>query len=479
MSTDYTDLIAQKKAQKKRRFFFLLGTVVLVSVGAYLVTSLELSPQTSSTAIKPNLSQNIQHEKKDIASVPKDRTQQQSKPKVEQQKQQQSESIVIEHDGRPRLYSSDTLELKQSIKNRKESKFRTKSVIQQIKKQKNFAAVRRIYLQQEDQITTTSLEELPFPSLLPVLFFLQNHSAGAEWDFIITIAQQRYRTSVVFEPNGDLYTHLSVKHEAKRNTLSPEELTERFSLGPLLSRSVPWKAHDYAILEHALKKLSFDELAVISRMPIVRAQAPEQSNKNGLYSYQNSYAEILLYDRLSDNLDQGYAGTPTQPYNIGEFTMLHEIGHAIVYHPYLVWRTLQEESIDTYNQKTRQLNRNAGKRYSPQDPQYLQSQKDKRDLDELKEKLKQIRETTSDYGDNPPVMSAFLSVRSFTQGPTEYSNESPEEAFAESFAMFHLDPKALQRVDPAVYQWFADGKHIQSMLDALPTNPPKIQYTKE
>ncbi|MDF3823544.1 hypothetical protein P3G55_26970, partial [Leptospira sp. 96542] len=38
-----------------------------------------------------------------------------------------------------------------------------------------------------------------------------------------------------------------------------------------------------------------------------------------------------------------------------------------------------------------------------------------------------------------------------------------QESFAESYALFHADPKALLRARPAVYRWFASGGHVKAM----------------
>ncbi len=63
-----------------------------------------------------------------------------------------------------------------------------------------------------------------------------------------------------------------------------------------------------------------------------------------------------------------------------------------------------------------------------------------------------------------PIVEAFLEHRTFQEGPTEYGNSSVDEAFAESFALFKLDPEALNRIDPKLYRWFDSGAY----LDLLP-----------
>ena len=63
-----------------------------------------------------------------------------------------------------------------------------------------------------------------------------------------------------------------------------------------------------------------------------------------------------------------------------------------------------------------------------------------------------------------PIVEAFLANRSTDKGPTRYADFDDDEAFAESFALFKLDPEALRRIDPPLYQWFAS----RAYLDMLP-----------
>ena len=76
-------------------------------------------------------------------------------------------------------------------------------------------------------------------------------------------------------------------------------------------------------------------------------------------------------------------------------------------------------------------------------------------------------------------MSNQLSIISCQLYCITYANFSLGEAFAESFALFRLDPDALIRIDPKMYQWFEDEGHLQIMQAALPTEPPEIRYVRE
>ena len=60
-----------------------------------------------------------------------------------------------------------------------------------------------------------------------------------------------------------------------------------------------------------------------------------------------------------------------------------------------------------------------------------------------------------------PVLSAYKRVKGKSRGPTPYGTTSLAESFAESFALYRVDPNALRRVMPKVYRWFKSGDHIK------------------
>jgi len=48
-----------------------------------------------------------------------------------------------------------------------------------------------------------------------------------------------------------------------------------------------------------------------------------------------------------------------------------------------------------------------------------------------------------------------------TYAATSMDESKPEEFFAEAFALYRRDPEYLNKNFPAVYQWFADGNHLE------------------
>lgn len=73
--------------------------------------------------------------------------------------------------------------------------------------------------------------------------------------------------------------------------------------------------------------------------------------------------------------------------------------------------------------------------------------------------------------DRGPVLAVYGELDGSTRGPTPYGRTDIAESFAESFALFKADPTALRRVNPEVYRWFAQGRHLKALADVLGEGP--------
>jgi hypothetical protein len=65
--------------------------------------------------------------------------------------------------------------------------------------------------------------------------------------------------------------------------------------------------------------------------------------------------------------------------------------------------------------------------------------------------------------DSRPAEAMMKVLKKLSKAPTMYGQTSTEEAFAECFALFHVDPQALKRTAPKVFDWFDRGEHIRVM----------------
>jgi hypothetical protein len=58
------------------------------------------------------------------------------------------------------------------------------------------------------------------------------------------------------------------------------------------------------------------------------------------------------------------------------------------------------------------------------------------------------------------LLEAFAALDGAGVGPTPYGASNMHESFADAFALYKLDPAALERFSPEMHAWFAAGGHL-------------------
>ena len=133
--------------------------------------------------------------------------------------------------------------------------------------------------------------------------------------------------------------------------------------------------------------------------------------------------------------------------------VLHEIGHAIHNYPLRKRQCEYLDSVNRYNRKVKKANQANGAKRNR-----LMSE-----LDEDGKKIDRLKKKVKSLNGKGPVLKAYLKVRGSKKGPTPYGETSLAESFAESFALYRVDPKALKRIFPKVFAWFKIGGHIKAV----------------
>ncbi len=82
------------------------------------------------------------------------------------------------------------------------------------------------------------------------------------------------------------------------------------------------------------------------------------------------------------------------------------------------------------------------------------------------EPLETSRQAASDAFDRAQAIpgEGFARLVEGKEALTPYSKEGPEEAFAEAFALYRIDPEGLKKTNRKLYDWF----NSQSELSATP-----------
>lgn len=178
--------------------------------------------------------------------------------------------------------------------------------------------------------------------------------------------------------------------------------------------------------------------------------------------------EIRLFDTSPGYDTSLFIGEPGRFYPIPVMCLLHEIGHAIADYARIRTARTRSRLIEQQNKLADQWNglRAAG-RLSDERAADLQKQMDAVKAEEAQHEPLYQSIKARYKREEGPVHAAYLLARGSDKGPTPYGRTDIEESFAESFALYKADPSALKRVYPGLYEWFAAGRHIQALREAM------------
>jgi hypothetical protein len=127
--------------------------------------------------------------------------------------------------------------------------------------------------------------------------------------------------------------------------------------------------------------------------------------------------------------------------------LLHELGHALAGDPlHRFYRDAQELA-------------DAGKALTLQSVS-LGADAPAHQLAQLAERLRAALQRVAAAQPSGPAVAAFSRLTGASGGVTSYGRQSPGEAFAEAFSLYHADPVALRRVCPAALEFFERGGHL-------------------
>jgi hypothetical protein len=274
--------------------------------------------------------------------------------------------------------------------------------------------------------TRAGLGSLDLAELGALWLATSTGEVGGEHDLRVRTGRGSVPVTVTIALDGSIVLH-SGGREADPDegpTLDESEIRDRYRLKSSLPGK--WAANERRALAQALSFLSPEELDVVRGLVFERRAAPpdRDPDKAALYTLDGCRGIISLYSSGVRSDRYRFVGDPTTPRSAVLHSIVHEMGHAIA----------MDAARDAYCAAARQ----GGAR--------------RNDL---------VRRG-NDLARDSPVLRAFLDAKAGQRGPTDYGDSSPHEAFAESFALFHIDPDALKRTLPRVYAWFRSGGHARA-----------------
>jgi hypothetical protein len=220
-----------------------------------------------------------------------------------------------------------------------------------------------------------------------------------------------------------------------------------------------WSASDVNDLKAALGKLDKEEAKKLAGYRFIRWSTRSERMKLdptfkdwgqqecGLHELNLATPEvgkISMYDECWAD-PEARSGTDTMAgMPIGQAHLLHEIGHAMAFAEFRKAYVDEVKANLAYNAAVDEFNAASLKEQGK-----LQAKLDKLEvvLESAKERLEASR------GRAQAELTELVAGK---DDLTEYSKTSPDEALADAFVIYKGDPTGLKKLNPALYNWFAN-----------------------
>ncbi|MCB9678132.1 MAG: hypothetical protein H6737_23730 [Alphaproteobacteria bacterium] len=265
------------------------------------------------------------------------------------------------------------------------------------------------------------------------------------------------------------------------------ELVRRYGLAGIEERDARFEPRVRGALDAALGMLSPGELAALSDITLVRRGGPTRRTRvehppgwvsTATYVLEGQQAWIEVYDEAVVDSAR-FVGPVDRPQHPTVFVLLHEIGHALADARFRRLVREYETRRLRYNQRVADLESAlAGFNAQVVAHNAAPTSRRARELRQVRKLLDAREDGLQADEDALEALSARLDAEEGTmhlsrrfaaetggRSPTAYGDRSADEAFAEAFALFHVDPEALKRTLPDAWAWFARGAHLEPGVD--------------
>ena len=264
-------------------------------------------------------------------------------------------------------------------------------------------------------------KKLPLAAVAALAYTAAPKFWGSELDMLVRIDKKLVPVTLWYGKRGDVVVAVGDARSSRPRLGrdlpdTASAIARRYGTGSIKGRGKSWKERELRILAGALELLSRDERRVLDDVRFVRSGAGSQGPMNaGHYFWGTSGFKLAIYDRAFSFDSRSFYGRASKPRPFSAATILHEVGHAIAASP--------------------------GRKALERD------------------KISQAKRLGGRSG---PVLKAYRKKAGTKRGPTRYGRRTVEESFAESFALYKLDPAGLKRWSPEVYAWFEAKGHIEA-----------------
>jgi hypothetical protein len=222
-----------------------------------------------------------------------------------------------------------------------------------------------------------------------------------------------------------------------------------------------WAPSELDLLYAALKSLSKDEATVLRKYRFIRwASKASRAEKDpdykdpgadecGLHEadLKSGVFKISMYDACF--ADPQAVSDKVAGIDKGQFTILHEIGHAMQNAELRNTAEAQQGTTTKYNEAVATYNAAGAKEQGKMKPGI-----DKLDTADTAAKDAMKKSEGRSLKDLEALIVGKTPL-------TEYSKENSKEAFAEAFAIYKADPAGFEKANRTLYEWFSKGGYLK------------------
>lgn len=299
----------------------------------------------------------------------------------------------------------------------------------------------------EQSLSLTDLDWIQVYALYQLMF--DTKATLEERDIQLRTAKENRIVSVRQEPGGLWKLSNSQEWAPMYSDVPTKDLNAMYRFDGFLSQGSMWTDEQISILADALRVLEPRELQYLQGLTWVRQKGSMRTDLAGQFRFENkgdgTTQSITLFDKAFNGLAYSFCGTIEKPYSSAHVVIVHELGHLLAEQPRIAFGNYFNQTVDEFNALVSRFNQT-------QDQSLLSS------INRLQIEITRMEQQP--ISEKGPIVEAFLLNKSTGKGPTRYADFDVDEAFAESYALYKLDPQALRRIDPPLYQWFASKAYM-------------------
>lgn len=290
-------------------------------------------------------------------------------------------------------------------------------------------------------VTSSDLDRLPPAVLWSAWVCSSRRMRGSELDLIVDGSVGKVPLTVQIDLDGAI--RLQQGSEPPSDTPSRtdrdawmHELTIRHGLGGIVDGDRAWTLEELVAVDQALALVSPLEMLLLEGLVLSRDHtSPRSPRELALYDPMAHPVVIHVYDGAFDAARWSFVGPPDDPTSAPVMTLVHEFGHVLSDAPIVAaWRR---------------------KMVAEREHEAARGE----DVDRTAAMVRLAHRDIRGFGSRGPVIRDYAELRRAGAWPTTWSTDV-FESFAEAYALFRVDPEALQRVAPEAYRWFDNNGHL-------------------